>query len=228
MSAEHEGRRDGAATLELPDWPQLTRLARHTERFTAIPGLASFLIAKAKQVSNGIASAMHGGELGQTLFDAHRVDPAIEKRFAANPWWPSGDDDSLAERWTFLGGWFGLPPTFALATSDGAGLRHDPVTVFVPTFAVAYATDYVVRLARQTEPPMWSELWDRWSARLPSIGFPALRRKDSLADSLTRSLRRGADPKIVDQRVQTAEYPGFDAVARQLEVSELRLVPAAR
>ena len=56
----------------------------------------------------------------------------------------------LVERWTFLGGWFGLPPSTALTTSDGAGLRHDPVYVFVPPFAVAYARDFVVRLARHS------------------------------------------------------------------------------
>ena len=35
---------------------------------------------------------------------------------------------------------------------------------------------------------------------------------------------RGADPSIVDQRVSVAEYPGFEALARQLKASELRVV----
>lgn len=215
---------DGVATLDLPEWPRLIRLARQAERSCTMPGLASFLMAKAKQVSDGVASAMHGGKAGLEVFDAHRRDPAIEQLLGVNPWWPSSATDSLVERWTFLGGWFGLPPSIALTTSDGAGLRHDPVYVFVPPFAVAYATDFVVRLARQSDPPTWNELWERWGSRLPSIGFPPSRRNDSLADSLARSARRGADPSILDLRVCAAEYPGFDALARQLKTSELRLV----
>lgn len=216
---------DGVATLELPEWNRLLLLVRQAERASGILGLTSFLMAKAKQVSDGVASAMHGGKVGAAVFEAHRSDRAIAQFFVANPWWPGPDSlGSLEERWTFLGGWFGLPPTTALATADGAARRHDPVNVFVPPFAVAYATDWVVRLAGQDPPTTWSEVWDRWGARLPAIGHPPSRRNDSLADSLARCVKRGADPTIVGRRVCVDGYPGFDALARQLRAGELRLV----
>jgi hypothetical protein len=216
---------EGVATLDLPEWPRLLQLARQAERTSSILGLTSFLMAKAKQVSDGVASAMHGGKVGAALFEAHRSDRAIAQFFVANPWWPVPDTlESLEERWTFLGGWFGLPPTTALATTDGAARRHDPVNVFVPPFAVAYAADLVVRLAGQTPVTTWSELWDRWGALLPAVGHPPSRRNDSLADSLARCVKRGADPEIAGQRVCVDGYPGFDALARQLKTSELRLV----
>jgi hypothetical protein len=221
----HELDGDGVATLDLPEWPRLLRLVRQAERAAWMPGLTSFLMAKAKQVSDGVASAMHGGKVGAELFEAHRCDRAIAQFFGSNPWWPGPDTlGSLEERWTFLGGWFGLPPATALATADGAARRHDPVNVFVPPFAVAYATDLVVRLAGKEQPPTWDELWARWGARLPAIGHPPSRRNDSLADSLARCVRRGADPEIVSQRVSVGGYPGFDALARQLKTSELRIV----
>lgn len=225
---------DGVATLDLPEWTRLLRLARQAERVAAIPGLASFLLAKAKQVSDAVPTAIHGGKLGADTFQAHRRDRAIAQYFGTNPWWPCSAADEAFHReraaegcrWTFLGGWFGLPPTVALHTADGAARRHDPAYVFVPTFAVAYATDYVVRLAGRLAPstPTWRELWHHWGASLPAIGYPATRRNDSLADSLARTARRGADRGIVDQPVCVAAYPGFEAVARQLESSELRLV----
>jgi len=216
---------DGVATLDLPEWPQLTRLARQAERTAGIPGLTSFLMAKAKQVSDGVPSAIHGGKVGLDTFQQHRCDRALARYFSANPWWPGpGAEEPLEGRWAFLGGWFALPPTVALATADGTARRHDPAYVFMPPFAVAYATDLVVRLVGEGEPPTWTELWGRWRAALPAVGYPPTRRNDSLADSLGRAAKRGADPQIVAQRVHVADYPGFQAVARVLQSTELRLV----
>jgi hypothetical protein len=227
---------EGVATLDLPEWTQLLWLARQAERSAGIPGLASFLMAKAKQVSDAVPSVMHGGKLGLETFQAHRRDRALAQYFGTNPWWPGPTEDPRTpepsdteraakdSRWAFLGGWFGLPPAVALATADGAARRHDPAYVFVPAFAVAYATDLVVRLAGEVAPPTWREIWDRWRAIVPAIGYPPTRRNDSLTDSLTRAARRGADPSIVDQRVSVAGYPGFDALVRQLKASELRVV----
>src|SRR5690606_22797644 len=149
---------DGAATLDLPEWSRLLRLARQAERRAAIEGLASFLLAKAKQVSDGVPTAMHEGRIGSETFAAHRTESALQRYFSANPWWPgSRGAEDLEQRWTFLGGWFGLPPAVALATADGSAWRHDPAYVFVPPFAVAYATDFVVRLARLREPATWGD-----------------------------------------------------------------------
>lgn len=216
---------DGLATLDLPEWSRLLRLARLAERGASIPGLASFLVAKAKQVSDGVTTALHGGTLGAAAFDEHRRDPALQAYFEPNPWWPrTPEGDELAQRWTFLGGWFGLPPAVALTTADGSARRHDPAYVFVPPFAVAYATDRVVRLAQAGSPPTWLELWRRWAAGLPAIGYPPSRRNDSLHDSLRRSARRGADLAIVDQAVRVQAYPGFVTLLRQLREGELKLV----
>lgn len=216
---------DGVATLDLPEWPELLRLVRQAERFTSIPGLASFLMAKAKQVSDAVPSVIHGGKLGAETFAFHRRDRTLAQYFGTNPWWPgAAAEEALEGRWAFLGGWFGLPPAVALATADGAARRHDPAYVFVPAFAVAYATDLVVRLVGQGEPVTWGQVWERWRGQMPSVGYPPTRRNDSLRDSLTRAARRGADPEIVDQRVSAEAYPGFEALARQLQVKELRLV----
>lgn len=231
---------DGVATLDLPEWPKLTRLARHAERGAGIPGLASFLMAKAKQVSDGVPTALHGGKLGAEAFGQHRLDRALAQYFGTNPWWPGASNQgslggprtpeateleraAADSRWAFLGGWFGLPPAVALATADGTARRHDPAYVFMPAFAVAYATDLVVRLAGPA-PATWADLWDRWRAIVPPVGYPPTRRNDSLADSLVRTAKRGADPAIVGQPVEVAAYPGFDALARQLKSTELRLV----
>lgn len=216
---------DGVATLDLPEWGRLTQLARQAERIAGIPGLASFLMAKAKQVSDAVPTVIHGGRLGTDTFHAHRRDRALAQYFGTNPWWPGpSTDEPMEERWAFLGGWFALPPAVALATADGAARRHDPAYVFVPPFAIAYATDLVVRLAAQGPAPTWTELWDRWRTALPCVGYPPTRRNDTLADSLGRAARRGADPAIVGQRVSVEGYPGFQALARQLKSAELRLV----
>jgi hypothetical protein len=231
---------DGVATLDLPEWSRLLQLARQAERSTGMDGLSSFLLAKAKQVSDAVPTVIHGGTLGAQTFDAHRRDHALAQYFSANPWWPGPRAEEPVEghrtpeaseleraaknsRWAFLGGWFGLPPTIALATADGSARRHDPAYVFLPPFAVAYATDLVARLVGGTE-PTWSEVWDRWRAIMPPVGYPPTRRNDTLVDSLARSARRGADPAIVGQRVSAAAYPGFDALARKLKTAELRLV----
>lgn len=226
---------DGVATLDLPEWGELLRLSGQAQRITGIAGLASFLMAKAKQVSDAVPSVLHGGKLGVDTFQVHRRDLALAQYFDANPWWPGSEapqpgdtlhpeQAAMESRWTLLGGWFGLPPAIALATADGTARRHDPAFVFVPGFAVAYATDLVVRLAGQGPPPTWRDVWDRWRALLPAIGYPPTRRNESLADSLARARRRGADAGIVEQRVTVAGYPGFEAVARQLKARELRLV----
>ncbi len=233
---------DGVATLDLPEWTRLLRLASQAERAAAVPGLASFLLAKAKQVSDAVPTVIHGGKLGAETFQAHRRDRGIAHYFGTNPWWPGPsagesvdgrmpeatelDGPAKDSRWAFLGGWFGLPPAVALHTLDEAARRHDPAYVFVPSFAVAYATDYVVRLAGRfgSAAPTWDEIWARWGASLPAVGYPATRRHDTLADSLARAVRRGADPGIVDQPVSVSAYPGFETVARQLKTSELRLV----
>ena len=225
---------DGVMTLDLPEWTQLLRLVRQAERGAGIPGLASFLMAKAKQVSDAVPSVIHGGEIGLETFRAHRRDRAVVQYFSTNPWWPgrAAEDSSEASqpeqaaengRWAFLGGWFGLPPAVALATADGAARRHDPAYVFVPAFAVAYATDLVVRLAG-SEPITWREVWERWRSLLPAVGYPPTRRNDSLTESLTRAARRGADCGIVDQRVILKAYPGFKALVRELKASDLRVV----
>jgi hypothetical protein len=226
---------DGVATLDLPEWPELLRLSGKAERVAGIAGLSSFLMAKAKQVSDAVPSVLHGGKLAFETFEAHRSDLAIAQYFDTNPWWPGSEGPQPEEtfvperaamegRWTLLGGWFGLPPAIALATADAAARRHDPAFVFVPSYAVAYATDLVVRLVGHGPPPTWRDVWDRWRALLPAIGHPPTRRNESLADSLSRARRRGADPGIVEQRVSVAGYPGFEAVARQLKARELRVV----
>lgn len=216
---------DGVATLDLPEWSKLIQLARQAERVASIPGLASFLMAKAKQVSDGVPTVIHGGKLGVDTFRAHRCDRALAQYFGTNPWWPGASTEEPMEgRWAFLGGWFALPPAVALVTADGAARRHDPAYVFVPRFAVAYATDLVVRLATQAPAPTWLDLWGRWRATVPCVGYPPTRRNDSLADSLGRAARRGADLGIVGQPVSVAGYPGFQALARQLQSAELRLV----
>ena len=216
---------DGVATLDLPEWPRLVRLVGQAERVAGIPELASFLMAKAKQVSDAVPSVMHGGKLGLETFRAHRSDPAFAQYFNANPWWPGASGASqLEDRWAFLGGWFGLPPAVALATNDGAARRHDPAYVFVPPFAVAYATDFVVRLVGHGQLPTWLEVWERWGQALPAVGYPPTRRNETLADSLARARRRGADPTIVGRRVGVAAYPGFEVLARHLKSIELRLV----
>lgn len=216
---------DGVVTLDLPEWPALLRLVRQAERVACIPGLASFLMAKAKQVSDAVPSVIHGGKLGAETFAFHRRDRTIAQYFGTNPWWPGvAAEEPLEGRWAFLGGWFGLPPAVALATADGAARRHDPAYVFVPHFAVAYAADLVVRLVGPSESPTWRQVWDRWRAQMPAIGYPPTRRNDSLLDSLTRTTKRGADPGIVDQPVSVAAYPGFEALARHLQMNELRLV----
>jgi hypothetical protein len=216
---------EGVATLDLPEWTQLLRLVRQAEGGAGIPGLASFLMAKAKQVSDAVPSVIHGGKLGLDTFEYHRRDRALVQYFGTNPWWPGvSGEEPLEGRWAFLGGWFGLPPAVALATADGAARRHDPAYVFVPAFAVAYATDLVVRLVGEAEPPTWREVWERWRGVVPAIGYPPTRRNDSLADSLARAARRGADPSIVERRASVTGYPGFDALARQLKSNELRVV----
>jgi hypothetical protein len=216
---------DGVATLDLPEWTQLLRLVRQAERSAGIQGLASFLMAKAKQVSDAVPSVIHGGKLGLDTFQAHRRDRGLAQYFGTNPWWPGpSGEDPLEGRWAFLGGWFGLPPAVALATADGAARRHDPAYVFVPAFSVAYATDFVVRLVGETEAPTWREVWDRWRVVVPAVGYPPTRRNDTLTESLTRASRRGADPGIVDQRVIVTGYPSFEALARQLKASGLRVV----
>jgi hypothetical protein len=220
---------EGVATLDLPEWSRLIQLARQAEHLAGISGLASFLMAKAKQVSDGVPSVIHAGTLGVETFRAHRSDRALAQYFGTNPWWPGPrTHEPMEVRWAFLGGWFALPPAVALATADGAARRHDPSYVFVPSFAVAYATDLVVRLAGSgrglPSAPTWAELWDRWRAVVPAVGYPPTRRNDTLADSLRRTARRGADPAIVVQRVCAAAYPGFQALAQQLKASALRLV----
>jgi hypothetical protein len=227
VTAMHEVDGDGVATLDLPEWPRLLRLSGQAERVAGIPGLASFLMAKAKQVSDAVPSVLHGGKLGFETFQAHRRDRAIAQYFGTNPWWPGSpaqEAEAMESRWALLGGWFGLPPAIALATADGAARRHDPAYVFVPPFAVAYATDLVVRLVGLGEPPTWHDVWERWRVLLPPIGYPPTRRNESLADSLARTRRRGTDPGIVDQPVSAASYPGFESVARQLKAGELRVV----
>ena len=74
---------DGVMTLDLPEWTQLLRLVRQAERGAGIPGLASFLMAKAKQVSDAVPSVIHGGEIGLETFRAHR------RSFATWPLWPA-------------------------------------------------------------------------------------------------------------------------------------------
>lgn len=226
VSAMHEwDSGEGVATLDLPEWSRLLRLARQAERRTSMAGLASFLLAKAKQVSDGVPTAMHGGKQGRDTFAVHRSDHAFQAYFSANPWWPDhSEDDPLEQRWSLLGGWFGLPPALALSTADATARRHDPASVFIPPFAVAYAADLVYRLARHGQPPTWSEVWDRWGAQLPAIGYPPSRRFDSLPDSLRRAARRGASPEIPTQLVTVDEYPGFEPLVRALRAGELKLV----
>lgn len=207
-------------TMDLPEWSWLLRLARRAEGSSGLTGLGSFLLAKAKQASDGVPTAIDDGELGAEIFGSHQRETSYQLYFRANPWWPGELEHErgpgLEARWSFLGGWFGLSPIVALATADGAGRRHDPSYVFMPQFAVAYATDLVIRLTAGLDSPTWTDLWARWSRVLPTITTPS-QAEGSFEDFLRRTHRCGADPDIAGRPVSTRRYPGFRRVAQELQ-----------
>lgn len=209
--------------MDLPEWSWLLRLARRAERTSGLIGLTSFLLAKGKQASDGVPTAIYEGELGAKTFRRHQQDESYQLYFRANPWWPGEDEHErgprLEDRWSLLGGWFGLPPIVALATSDGAGRRHDPSYVFMPYAAVAYATDLVIRLLMGLDVPTWSDVWARWSSMLPTVITPS-QADGSFEDFLRRTERWGADLAVARGRVDAERYPGFARVARDLQNSE--------
>jgi len=210
-------------TMDLPEWSWLLRLVRVAERVSGLDGLASFLLAKAKQASDGVPSVVFQDERGAEVFRAHAQDDSYQRYFRTNPWWP-GEEESerglgMEDRWSFLGGWFGLPPVMALSTADGAGRRHDPSYVFMPHFAVAYATDLVVRLLPGLEAPSWADVWRRWSRMLPTVTAPS-QAQGTFEDFLARTHRWGSDASIVERPLRAEGYPGFTRVTRQLQSSE--------
>lgn len=220
-------------TLDLPEWSWLLRLARRAEQVSGLGGLTSLLLAKGKQASDGVPTAMDEGALGAETFRSLRREPSYQLYFRANPWWPGEHEHErgprLEDRWSLLGGWFGLPPIVALSTSDGAGRRHDPAYVFMPQFAVAYATDLVTRLMAGRSAPTWGSLWARWSDLLPAVTTPS-QAQGSFEDFLRRTQRFGSDPSIIERRVDAGRYPGFSRVARALQGTDLQLdmVPVLR
>lgn len=210
-------------TMDLPEWSWFLRLAQRAERVSRLDGLASFLLAKGKQASDGVPSMVFQDERGADVFRDHSKDGSYQLYFRTNPWWP-GEEESergprLEQRWSFLGGWFGLPPVVALSTADGAGRRHDPSYVFMPHFAVAYATDLVVRLLSGLEDPCWADVWSRWSRVLPTVTAPS-QAHGTFEDFLERMRRWGSDPSIVERPITVRGYPGFARVARELQSSE--------
>lgn len=212
--------------MDLPEWSWLLRLARGAEQVCGFTGLASFLLAKAKQASDGVPTAIYEGRQGAEVFRCHSRDITYQRYFRANPWWPGEEEHQrgprMEDRWSFLGGWFGLPPVLALSTSDGAGRRHDPSYVFMPLFSVAYATDLVARLMGGLDSPTWADVWARWARVLPCVTTPSQSR-GSFDDFLHRVERQGADPAVGGQRVSARSYPGFSRVARDLQASESQL-----
>ncbi|MCA9711005.1 MAG: hypothetical protein KDK70_34505 [Myxococcales bacterium] len=209
--------------MDLPEWSWLLRLARRAERVSGLVGLASFLLAKAKQASDGVPSAIDEGEHGAEFFRAHRRDSSYQLYFRSNPWWPGELEAErgprMEDRWAFLGGWFGLPPIVALATADGAGRRHDPSYVFMPHFSVAYATDLATRLMTEAPEFTWAKVWSRWSRVLPNVCAPT-QSAGSFDDFLLRMTRWGAQREIADQHPSARAYPGFARVARELQAVE--------
>lgn len=209
--------------MDLPEWSWLLRLVQRAERVSQLNGLASFLLAKAKQASDGIPSTIYEGDEGAEVFRTHSKDSSYQEYFRTNPWWPGEEEHErgprMEDRWSFMGGWFGLPPIVALATSDGAGRRHDPSYVFMPHFSVAYAADVVVRLLGGLEAPCWADVWTRWDRMLPRVTAPS-QAHGTFDEFLERTQRWGADRSIIERKIDPRRYPGFSRVARQLQSSD--------
>jgi len=210
-------------------WEQLRRLARKAEDVSKIDGLYSFLLATAKGESDGVPSAMNSETDGEPAYRLFCHDRNFAGRYSDNYWRPEvcTEDDPLASRWSYSGGWFQMMPAVALATSDDRGHLHDPARVFDPPFAVAYATDLVRRLKVGYGAQTWGDIRAGWA--LPKWAKPDST-AEGKADVLERFQRRleqtsamGADPDLVTKAVSTRKYPGFTAVLHALLVAEGRM-----
>lgn len=201
-----------------PRWDMLRRYAAVAERCTSIDGLRSFLLAVAKAESDGNCAVWRpvGGE--SLPVQALLLRRNFERRFANNRWRPARRDssDPMMVRWSYTGGWFGLAPAVALATSDRRGHLHDPALVFDPVSSVAYATDLVVRLRKQRAALTWGDVRAWWSEpMIRGHELAASRRRagaERLSGELEDAAELGACPSVADESVWTGGYPGFTRV----------------
>lgn len=205
-----------------PQWERLKRLARRAEEVTGITGLFSYLLATADRESSGVPTAMNTETDGKPAFKLFCREFNYDGRFKSNPWRPATCDasDPLASRWAYSGGWFATMTSTALATRDKRGHNHDPARVFDPPFAVAYATDLVMRLRTGFGAETWGDIRAGWA-------LPKWSRPDSTAQGKARVLERfdenlravasrGADPDLAGKPVDTSKYPGFTATLHHL------------
>ncbi|MEM7160252.1 MAG: hypothetical protein AAF799_45865 [Myxococcota bacterium] len=214
-----------------PQWDRLRWLAAKAEEISEIRGLYSYLLATAKNESDGVPAAMNTRTDAKPALRLFCRDQNYRGRYARNPWRPQECDasDPLASRWAYSGGWFQIMPAGALATSDKRGHAHDPARVFDPPFAIAYATDLVRRIKRGFGARTWGDIRAGWA--LPRWANP-----DSTAEGKGRVLERferrlaqvasmGADPELAIKAVDTRRYPGFTTVLHALLEADGRPVP---
>lgn len=213
------------------EWERLRSLARKAEEVSKIDGLYSYLLATAKGESGGVPSAMNTETDGEPAYSLFCNDRNFAGRYSDNPWRPEvcTDDDPLASRWSYSGGWFQIMPATALATSDDRGHMHDPARVFDPPFAVAYATDLVRRIKVGYGAETWGDIRAGWA-------LPKWARPDSTAEGKTVVIERfnkrldqvasmGVDRDLATKGINTRHYPGFTAVLHALLVAEGRMKP---
>ena len=199
----------------------LTFLAEIAELETGLRGLAEFLDVAAYGESRWHLSARNPdwGESLQTgdgpsarkLF----LSTDNQRRYAENPW----RDD--VDRWSFSGGPFQMMPAAALATIDGAARSMDPMLVFEPAHAIAFITDFVVRLIRNRGARTWESV--KVGMGLPAAAkdpnHPEYRR---IAEKFTKHARSTGHAGLGARAVPTtAQYPGFGPLLAALQFARV-------
>lgn len=214
-------------------WERLQYLAGVAEETTGIGGLYSFLIATARGESGGVPTAMNTKTDAVPAFRLLCREQNYGRRYADNPWLPRtcSWEDALRPRWAHSGGYFQMMPATALATANGRARTHDPARVFDPPFAVAYATDLFVRLARNYGAETFGDVRAGWA--LPRWANPsstAAGKQVSLGrfdKNVQRTTGLGVDRHIASRGFSTRDYPGFTALLHTLLAAEGRAQPLA-
>jgi len=104
-----------------------------------------------------------------------------------------------------------------LASLDRSAITYEPETVFVPEYAVAYATDFAVRVIRNRGAKTMTDLRVGW--KMPAaVGDPSHRVYPGVRRRFISHLEKnGVDPSFADQPVpDTMNYPGFQRVLQEL------------
>lgn len=215
-----------------PQRERLERLAAAAEQASGIPDLAQFLLASAYTESRFYTTAINTDDGPAAL--SLLCNKRNRDRFAGNPWLPAVTSTAACKadvrglRWKYSGGWLGLMPAVALASSNAAHMM-DPARVFDPAYAVAFATQHVRNLHRNYDGRDYQSIRAGWAA--PSFAHPGIQsdREALSAKHFAEAIAAtGVRPDLASRQVQVpGSYPGLLPILIAVLEADGRPLPSA-